>query len=307
MPILSKRRVVAAKIETTAGTAISLAAADSFYTSEAKVDADIGFNVRTDDLTLGHRTGVVGAKKGKITFKLELKGSGTAATSPNWALILLPACGMVGTSGVWTPSSAISTLKTLTIAVYEDGLQKKLVGAMGSWSLEAEAGKPVSMSFEFEGIWTAPIDAAILTPPEVDTIKPPAFMAATLTVGGTGHAPVSKLSLMQGNKKMVREDVTAATGYTYAVITDRDYTGKIDPEAVTVATRDVWGDFVAGTEAAMVLSIGSASGNTIAIGAPKIQTKTINESDRNGLVTHELDFQLNKSTAAGEDEITITF
>lgn len=306
MPILKNRRVVAAKIETTAGTAIALAAADAFYARDAKIDDETPLEMREDDATLGKRTGVMGPKRGKATFTVELKGSGTAGTSPLWALILLPACGMHETAGSWAFTSATANYKTLTIGIYEDGKKRQIHGAMGSFSIEGESGKPVAIKFEFTGILDAESDVALLAP-EADTVKPPAFQAATFSFGAAAVAPTAKFSLASGAKVELREDFTNAGGYIAALITGRDVAGKIDPEATLVATRDYFADFHNGVEQSLSVAIGTVAGNIITVAAPKAQAKQISEGDRNGLVVNEHEFSCNKSAAAGDDELTIAF
>ena len=43
------------------------------------------------------------------------------------------------------------------------------------------------------------------------------------------------------------------------------------------------------------------------VAAPKAQYMNTQESDRNGIQTDEIDLQLNRSAAAGDDECTFTF
>lgn len=303
MPLLGKKRVLAVKQETVVGTAIALTNTDALWAMDAKIDLEIEFNQRPNDATLGQRSGVIGGKKGKANFKLEVKGSGAAGTSAAWALALLPACGMKETSGTWAPSSTVSDQKTVTIGLYEDGVVKSICGAVGTVNFEGEAGKPMTASFEFEGIWVDPTDQALLTP-EADTIKPPAFKGATLTYASVA-APVSKFSVQLGNKHQVREDITAATGYCYAVITEREVTGKLDPEATLTATHNVFADLVNATEQTLSCAVGSTAGNIVTFAGPKVQLKSVGEGNRNDLITNELDMQFNIST--GNDELTIAF
>jgi hypothetical protein len=303
MPLLSSRRVLAAKIETAAGTAIATTTTDAFFAMDVKITPEIMYTERPDDATLGQRTGIVGAKKGKCTFKIELKGSGTAGTSPTWAEALLPACGLKETTGAWKPSSNTSDWKTVTIVVYEDGVKKSICGAMGTFKGEGDNGKPVYLNFEFEGVWVAPVDGALVVP-EADTVKPQPFIGSTFTLGAA-IAPVAKFSFDLGNKIYVREDITNANGYLYAVITERAVSGKIDPEATLIATRNYFNEFISETEAA--LSLATSGTTPITIAAPKAQYKAMNEGDRTGIVTNEIEFVCNKSAAAGDDEFSITF
>lgn len=302
LPKLTKRRIVAAKVETTPGTAVALTNTDAFYASDIKYSLESMVTSRKDDATLGNRTMVVGAKKAKIEFSLEVRGSGTTGTSPHWALILLPALGLKESTGTWTPSSTSSDWKTLTVGVYEDGLLKEICGAMGSAKIEGEDGKPLKIMFTFEGVYVPPTDTAMLTP-EADTVKPQPFIGTSFAYG-TSLAPVSKVSFEINNQVYVREDVSQTHGYLSAVITDREITGSLDPEATALATRNLWTEFSSQTEASFSFTIGSG-GNGCTITAPKVQIKSLTDGDRNGIVTHDLGFQMNKNS--GDDEISIAF
>jgi hypothetical protein len=306
MPLLKLRRVLAAKQEVTPGTAIALSSGtDGMINAyDVSIDADIPFNERMAAGAFGRLPGVVGAEAGSLKFKIEAYGSGTSGTSPAWALVLLPACGMVETSGAWSHVSAYSSQKTVTIAVLEDGIEKKLVGAMGTWSFNGDDGKVPYFDFDFKGVWTAPTDVALFTP-QFSTVVPPRFAGATLTIGS--YTPTcSKLSVKQGCKVEMREDVTQASGYIAAIITDRKVTGSLDPEATTVATYNPFGLWLAGTTAALTCTIGS-SGTGLTIAAPALQYESIKEGERNGKVVHDLNWVAAQSGSTTEDDLSITF
>jgi hypothetical protein len=305
MPLLKKRRVLAAKLETTAGTPVTLASTDCMINAyDVQIDAEIPYHDRTAQGAFGRLPGVVGAYAGSIKFKLEAYGSGAAGTAPAWALVLLESCGMGTATGVFTPVSAASAQKTATIAVYEDGIKKELAGAMGTWSFSGEDGKPGYFEFDYKGVWVPPTDSAMITP-LFSTVLPPRFAGATLTIGS--YTPTcSKFSIKAGNKVEMREDVTQVSGYIASIITDRYVTGSLDPEATTVATYDAFGTWIAGTTAALTCTIGSG-GTGLSIAAPALQYSGVKEGDRNGKVIHNLDFTAAQSGSNVDAEVTITF
>src|SRR6185437_7478964 len=165
---------------------------------------------------------------------------------------------------------------------------KKLVGAMGTWKFNGEDGKVPYLEFDFKGVWTAPTDVGLFSPQFLPSVVPPRFAGATLTIGS--YTPTcSKLSITQGCKVEMREDVTKDSGYIAAIITDRVAKGSLDPEATLIATYDAFGIWMAGTSAALTCTIG-ASGTGMTIAAPALQYESIKEGDRNGKVTHDLNF-----------------
>jgi hypothetical protein len=306
MPLLKKRRTLAAKQETTPGTAVSLTSGtDGIINAyDVAIDADIPFNERVAEGAFGRQVSNVGAYAGSVKFKVEAVGSGTAGTAPAWATVLLPSCGMAASSGLFTPISAFSAQKSLTIAVYEDGAHKYLTGAMGSYTISGEDGKIAVFEFDFKGVWNAPTDVAMFTP-QFSAVIPPRFAGATLTVGS--YTPTaSKLSIKYGTKVEMREDVTQASGYISAVITDRVVTGTLDPEQTLVATYDAYGAWLGGTVAALSCVIG-ASGTGMTFSIPVCQYTKIGEGDRNGKVISNLDWMAQQNGSTVDDEFSIQF
>jgi hypothetical protein len=297
MALLKQRRVVAAAIETTKGTAESLAADDAFFAYDAIVQYDGDMTARKGTGSLSNITSITAGKKGTATFSVEAVGGATSILGT-----LLQGCGFAGPAGVLTPVSDFADQQTLTIGVYENGIIKVLKGAMGSVDFTGENGKPGTFNFTFSGIWNGVTDGSMLALPSI--VTPPRFASATVTVGGK-TPKASKFSFSLGNSIQFREDITQDSGYVCAYINDRSMTGSIDPEADLVANWDVYGIMLADTEAALSCSWGP-TGNKITISAPHTQITKVTEADRNGLVTHELDVQFN-ATSAGNDELTITF
>lgn len=313
MAIIKNRRVIAVAQETTPGTAVSLTSTNAMFCFDPIMQLDIPFDDRAATGTLGNLEKEPGPRSAKLTFSLELAGSGSGTTiEPAWAAILLPACGWTGTTHVYSPTSNPGSFKTLTIAVYETGptnaVIKKMVGAMGTFSFSAENGKRVMINFEFTGVWVPAVDGTMLTLPTFPPL-PPRFAGATFTLtpsGGSAFTPkITKFSLDVGNTIALVGDITQASGYAYAVVTERMMKGKIDPMAEQIAASDVWGQLIAPTTSAMALSIGSVAGNTVAIAAPAFQFTNAQEADRDKLVTTDLDYFL--AVVAGDDEASITW
>jgi len=306
MPLLTKRRVLAAKIEATPGTPIALTSGtDGMINAyDVVIDGDIPYNERVAQGAFGRQASNVGAYAGSVKFKVEAYGSGTAGTAPPWALVLLEACAMSQAGGLFTPISAGASQSTATIAVYEDGARKMLAGAEGTWTFDAEDGKVGVFNFDFKGIWQPVTDAAMFTP-QFATVIPPRFAGATLTVGA--FVPkLSKVSIAYGAKVELCQDATQTSGYYRSIITDRKVTGKLDPEMSLVASYDQFGSWLAGTTAALSIAFG-ASGMGFTIAAPVTQYTGIKEGDRNGKVISNEDFICCQNGSTPDSEITIQF
>jgi len=306
MPLLAKRRVLAAKLETTSGTAVTLTSGtDAMINAyDVVIDSEMTYNERVAQGAFGRQAGNTGTRAGSVKFKIEAVGSGTAGTAPGWALVLFEACAMSQSGGLFTPLSASASQKSATIGVYEDGAIKMLVGSMGTWSFNGDDGKIGYFEFDFKGVWIAPVDGAMFTPQSSATI-PPAFSGATFTIGAF-TPKLSKVSIAYGAKVEMREDVTNAAGFIASIITDRKVTGKLDPETTLVATYDQFGIWLAGTSAALSLAWG-ASGAGMTIAAPVVQYTGIKEGDRNGKVISNEDFICAQNGSTPDSEISIQF
>src|SRR5579862_7327869 len=133
MPLLKRNTIVAAKIETTPGTAVALTSSDAaFNVYDAKYTADIPMYERELQGSFSMLSSVAGARMARIEFSIDLYGSGTPGTPPAYANTFFVGCGMAVTSGVFSPVSEWSAMHALTMGMYEDGIFKSICGAMGT-------------------------------------------------------------------------------------------------------------------------------------------------------------------------------
>jgi hypothetical protein len=105
----------------------------------------------------------------------------------------------------------------------------------------------------------------------------------------------------------MRECPTTAAGYISAFITDRVPTVSINPEATTIAAQDRWAAWLASTEFALELDVAGPTTAVLSFDAPKAQIINSQEADREGMVTDDIEFQLNKNGATHDEELSITF
>lgn len=305
MSILKRRSQVAAKIEAVEGTPETLLAADAFLVFQPTADPDIQRYKRDPAReTLGQMESLPGERSGKITLTCELAGSGTAGTAPFWGK-LMKACGFAetivgGTSVAYTPASA--GIPSMSLALYMDGIIKKIWGARGDVFLTLDKGKPGLLKFTFTGADFTLVDGALLVGVSYSVIKPPVFLGAQFAYD-TYAANISKLEINQGNAVQLRDDVSAASGYKSALITNREPKVSFDPEAVTVATKDFFGKWRGSDGCAMSFQIGATPGNIVAVSAPKAQIEDLKLADRKEIRTFGISAGLKMNT--GDDDWTI--
>lgn len=301
--ILVRDRVVAAAIETTTGTAATLAGADgamNWY--DAKISADIPATDRQQAGTLTAPPAVPGARTGKLSGRTEVYN---AATAPLSFSRLLLACGFAASTGVYTPLTGSQTTLTLGVCEGSSARLKTALGCMGNVKISGEYGKPSYFNWDFMGKWAATQTVTKLVP-TLPTTVPARTAGITLTIGGVSYK-IGKYELDMGNKCILRQDVTDVTGYHSAYITDRKPLFKVPVEALPFGTIDWWANHLAGTTAALNLVIGSGTNGTVTIAAPAMQHyEPPQDEDRDGTMLDSLNFLLTSTTADGELSITLS-
>jgi hypothetical protein len=306
--LITRQRVLAAKAETTNGTAIALAAADATEpTFDMALKYDAPVIKRPSPGTASQFAGPTGARSGEATFTTHVHGNGTTG-DPAFATILLPACGMVGATSVYTPITGSSSATTLTMGLYQDGRLKTITGASGTWVMKGTAGEPVSMDWRFLGKYAAPTATALILPTYNVTL-PPRLANATITIASTAYK-ISDFELDLGAKLVLVKDASAAdaTGYAWCVVADYEPVLTVKLMALAIGTKDWFADVLTSTEVAFSAAIGSVTNNTITVAAPKCQLMGPPEDeDSDGYMTDVLKFQLNKNADAGDDFLSITF
>lgn len=306
MALLKRKRVLAAKIETTSGTAIALTGTDASYNAyDIMIQPEIEFIDREGQGSFGHLPSVPGGYKGKATFKTDVSWDGTL-TEPAWADAFLPACGLVKTGQVFTPRSEApgSNVKTLTIGCYVDGIFKSICGAAGTFKLVCPTGKMAYIEWEFTGVWVPPTDVAIISPtyPTASALR----YANSTTTWNSVALCLENITLDIGNEVIMRE-CAAANGYEAALITNRKIKITGNPETKLVATQDRYGQLLAMTEGILTWDIDGPTTSVLTIAAPKAQLVKNQEGDRNKMVVDDLEWQANQNASTIDTELSITF
>ena len=318
---------LAAKIESTEGTAISMSASDVQQVRNIKFTYGIPrYEKKTRRASFSKFNSVGGSRMGTIEFDMDLDGLG-ASHALSGSEIFLQACGLANTSGgtnaqlytassIWDYSSlSTSKHKSLTIGGYIDGGLRKICGARGNCVLSAKSGQPIIAKFTFTGALVDYSEATMLTSITypVQQKTPPLFYNAAMSVGGsggfaTGELLVDTFELDFGNVVQMRADANSATGYRSAAIVDRDARFKFDPEMVSISDHDFYAIWKAETTAALSLSITGSNDtaeNKITITAPALQYEDVQDGERGQLWIKDIGAALRGSAAAGDDEFVI--
>ncbi|MCP4229742.1 MAG: hypothetical protein GY771_06300, partial [bacterium] len=101
--LLTRKRVLAAAIESTVGTAETLDATDAAYNVfDAEITPNIAMTARTQQGGFGNLEAPPEGYGASISFHTELTGDGSGGV-PGWADVFFPACGWVKTGSTFAP------------------------------------------------------------------------------------------------------------------------------------------------------------------------------------------------------------
>lgn len=299
-----QRSVLAAKIEAVEGTAETLAAADGILALEALWTPQRDILPRDPFRpTLSQMTSVTGKRTGRLTARVEGKGSGTAGTAPELGK-LLRACGfgetiVPATSVTYAPAS--TGLSTITAARYMDGKRSLIAGARGNVRFGGAVGEFVIFDFDFIGVEDTQTDVALISPTYQTTVPRP-LLSTGFTLQSYS-AICRSFSIDMGNVLVPRQDMSKASGHASVYIGNRRPTANFVVEDKLVSVKDWLAILDAGTEGALNIVVGSVAGNIMTINAPKVRITGITPQEDNGLALLSLDAELNMN--AGDDELTI--
>jgi len=315
-PLIRRKRVIAAKVEDTPGTAETLTASHAaFNVFDAAIQPITEMEERLKQASFQRLPAVPGARAGRATFSLELTAGEIA---PGWATTFLAGCGLGlvdpagGSSGSGSsgsgdsfyqltnvpPEGSGSRAKTLTIGIWEDGLKKQLHGAMGNAVFTFTAGKKVMIAFDFVGAWDAVADATILAP-TCPSDLPCRFVSSSFAIGAW-TPKIQQLTLDLGGEVYLREDSADATGYSSAVIANRNVRGTVNPESGLEAAYALWANWLSSTESNLSFNVTDGT-NTCAFAAGNFQVMDPQTAERNGVQVDQIGYELHA------DDLNLTF
>ena len=318
MARLIKKTVILAKVEVTSGTdSVPTGAANAIQVmnmSITPIDAKMA-TINTVTPWFGGSIDLVAANSVKCSFEVLLAGSGTAATGPAWGQLLL-GCAMAETTGLTVPNRVeydpiTEALKSLSIYYYDDGVQHKLLFAMGNVKLSAKSGEIPKLMFDFVAVdggatavtnpsavltaWKQPVP---VTKANVTDILLGCTYSAGALSGGTSYNSTG-LTLDWGNQTAFVPMLTTET----VVLSDRNIKGSLELELTAAQEVTQLTNVKANTSTGMGFTIGTATGAKIMLFAPAVQLLNPKKVDNSGMRLIGFDIGLNPS--AGNDELKI--
>lgn len=270
-PLLPRKRVLAAAIETTLGTSESLDNGDAAF----KVYG-IGFNIRRTAAERplpgsgGQDVATPEEASVEASFQIIMHGKGSTTNSANWAATFLPALGYAEIlAGRW--ERAWPATNGLSIEDFVNGIRTRGRGMFGSGTMTFVPGKRGMIDCNFIGGYVdVPDDETILSGMSYETVQPPIWEPNSntpFTFDSATNIRPSQVQIDFGNVLSLRPDPNSEGGFLSGWIGEAREVWRLDPESFLRATRDDPTKFAGGSTMAATLVLGSAANNRITITA----------------------------------------
>ena len=301
---------LAGKIESVSGTAESLTASEATLLAYEPVMNLAPEQFKRDPVVkhMSRFQSEPGARKMDLTFKAELMGPLSGAKGVTIPITpYLRACGFSetlsgGVSNIYVPVS--SSFVTATIAKYQDGVRKLMLGCAGNVKFQFKVGEPVFCDFTMQGKYSSHGDVSMLSPSYPAQV-PLMFMGATISILGDTLV-LDNLEIDMQNEIVLSPLPSDVSGIDYAKITGRNPIMTFDPEMVAVSSHDFYSKLLSRATAAVTITIGDINSNKIMFSLPAVRYTGLGEGDRGGIAIQNATCEVCKNSDAGNDEISIT-
>lgn len=308
MALLLRKRLILIETESVYGTDPTPDGADAVLVRDLNITPQQSDVVNRDLIRpyLGASEQLLANTRVECTFSVELAGSGTAGTAPQYGKAL-QACGLsetvsAGVSVTYAPVSG--NFGSVTIHYNIDGVRHKVTGCRGTFVINANVGEIPTINFTFTGIYNAPDDSAL---PSVTYAN-----QATPLVFKNGNTSAFELLSYAGCLQSVTFDVGNTLVYRELInctkevlMIDRSANGTVVLEAVTMATKDYF--TAALTDSALgnlTFQHGTTAGNIVDFASNRVDIGDVSYSDQDGIAMLNIPYTATPSTA-GNDEFSL--
>ena len=310
MALLLRKRLILIETESVYGTDPTPTGADAVLVRDLNITPQQSDVVSRDLIRpyLGASEQLLANTRVECTFSVELAGSGTAGTAPQYGKALL-ACGLsetvsAGVSVTYAPVS--SSFGSVTIHYNIDGVRHKVTGCRGTFVINANVGEIPTIDFTFTGIYNAPDDSALPSVTYANQATPLVFKNGnTDTFALLSYAGcLQSVTFDVGNTLVYRELI----GCTKEVLmTDRAANGTVVLEAVTMATKDYFtAALTDGTLGNLTFQHGTTAGNIVDFASTRIDIGDVSYGDQDGIAMLNIPYTAIPSTA-GNDEFSLAY
>lgn len=274
MAIKWRTKILLAKIETSYGVdAAPTGAANAILATDVTLTPMEGTDVSRDleRPYLGAQATIPAELHQKLSFKVEMAGSGAAGTAPAWGP-LLRACAVAqvisaGVSVAYNPVSEAH--ESLTLHLWIGDTRYVLKGARGTAKISIGAQAIPYLEFSFTGLFAQAAETARATPVLTAFQKPLLATSANTPVFTLGGTAFVLRSLMFDLGKQIENRFLI--GSEAVLISEKAEAIEAKVEAVTLTAFDPYAKALAQDAVALVLTHGTVAGNIASLGVPSAQ------------------------------------
>lgn len=310
MPLLSKKRLIICKVETTYGTDSAPTGTDALLVRNLDVTP---LNAETVDRDLirsyyGNNEQLLSRTSSSISFEVELAASGTAGTAPKYDPVL-QACALAPTivattSVTYNPVSA--AIKSCTIWINVDGVLHKFTGCRGTVSMTCSVGQIPTLKFDLTSVYNEPTDAAALTPTYDKQATPLVFRqgnTSAFTFLSTSSFCLNSFEFNLANETTYRELVNCTKE---VIITDRKPAGSVMIEAPTMAVKNFFNAATTDATGNLTFLHGTTAGYRVTFTANQVDIQAPTYSDMDGIVMLNVPY-VAIPTTVGNNELSLAY
>jgi hypothetical protein len=310
MPLLTRKKLLLAKIEATYGTDSTPTGSAAILVRNLEV-VPLQSDIVQRELIrpyLGNYEQLLANTRVQVTFEVELAGSGTAGTPPAYGPILR-SCALSETLGASTvtyqPESELSGFESTTLYFFIDGIRHIITGARGTFTLNGTVGAIPTIQFTMTGIFNTPTDTALAVPTYANQATPLIFKNGNTTSFSafSYSGALQSIDFNIANEIIYRELIG---GTKEVIITDRKPGGTLQIEAVLLATKNYFTVSTGSTTGSITFQHGTATGNIATLTMAQSDLADVSYADMNGITMLNLPY-VATPTAAGNDELSLVF
>jgi len=309
MPKRTRLRALLVKDESSYGTdPTPTGSANAILCTELSIEPIQSDEVSRDLVRsyLGNYSTLLANTRAQVTITVEMSASGAVGTEPHYGP-LFTSCGMSqtfvsNTSVTYAPIS--SGFDSCTIVYNADGIQHKLTGCRGTYSLSCEVGSIPTITFVMTGLYNAPTDTTMPTCTFQNQADPLVFKQGNTSAFQfqSYAAALNSFSFDMNNEIVYRELVG---GTKEVQINNRTPGGSVQIENIALSAKNYFTAATSNTSGNNTFLHGTTAGNKVTVTMPKANITapayaSVDEIDM-------LDLTYTAVPNAGNDEISIVY
>ena len=309
MPKRTRLRALLAKDESSYGSdPTATGSANAILCTELSIEPIQSDEVSRDLIRsyLGNYDTLLANTRAQVTITVEMAGSGSAGVKPHYGC-LFTSCGMsetivANTSVTYAPVS--SNFDSCTIVYNADGVQHKLTGCRGTYSLSCEVGSIPTITFVMTVLYNAPTDTTMPTCTFQKQADPLVFKQGnTSNFQFQGYSAALNSFTFEMNNEIVYRELVGGT--KEVILNNRAPAGSVQIENINLSTKNYFTAATSNLSGNNTFIHGTADGNKVTINMPKANITAPAYSSVDDIDMLDLAYTAVPNT--GNDEVSLVF